>query len=41
MIISIVGDEYRGNLLTSYLQQLFSLLSKHHQNETIDWYVVR
>ena len=41
MIVSVLNDEFRRNLFTSYLQELFALLLKHHQNETIHWYVVR
>ena len=41
MIVSVLNDEFRRNLFTGYLQQLFTLLLKHYQNETIHWYVVR
>ena len=40
MVVSVLSDEFRRNLFTTYLQELFTLLLKHHQSETIHWYAV-
>ena len=40
MVVSALNDEFTRELFTSYVQELFTLLFKHHQSETIDWCVV-
>ena len=40
MVVSVLSDEFRRNLFTSYLQAFFTLLLRHHKIETIHLYVV-